>query len=62
MDVAASIDAFQQVLVDFVCSLEAEADESHLDFGGEFETRVGNAEISKLLGKADVATNVSLKM
>lgn len=61
MDVASSINAFQQVFIDFVRSLETEADETHLDFGGKLEARVGHAEISELLGKTDVPTNVRLK-
>lgn len=62
MDVATSINSFQQVFVNFIRSLETKANETHLNFSGKLKTGISHAEISKLLGKSDMTTNVCLKM
>jgi hypothetical protein len=61
VDVATSVDAFQQVFVEFVAALEAEADEAHLNFGDDFKARVFEAERFELLGKAAVGADMGLE-
>lgn len=60
MNVSSAVDSLQQAFVELVSALESEADETHLYFSGDFETSVSTAKSLKLLGKSDVATNVSL--
>lgn len=61
MDVSASVDALQQAFVELVLALESETNETHLDFGDDFESFVCATESLELLGKAAMTTNVSLK-
>lgn len=62
MNVAAPVDALQQVFIQLILAFEAEADKAHLNFGSEFKARVFETERFKLLGEADVTTNVGLKV
>ena len=62
MDVSPAVDALQKFFIQFVCSLEAEADKSHLNFGDNFKARIFEAEFFKLLGESDVTSEVGLKI
>lgn len=61
MDVSTAVDSLQQFFTQLVCALQTETNKTHLNFSGDFKTLIGTTKSLKLLSKADVATNVSLK-
>lgn len=62
MNISPAVDSLQQVFIQLISAFEAEADEAHLNFSGEFKARVFETENFELFGEADVTTNVGLKV
>lgn len=62
MYLAVAVDTLQKSLVDFVGAFQTETNQTHLNFGENFETIIAQHQLLILFGKCAVATNVRLQI